>query len=137
MVPNAFVVLSELPRTPNGKIDRKALKPLEVLPAAVIVAPRDTIEQALCLEWSDILGLEQVGIDDDFFALGGHSLMATRLRSRIAEHFGVEVRVADLFRATTVRRLADLLRVHDGVPERAALLVEVMTDPGIESRSAD
>jgi natural product biosynthesis luciferase-like monooxygenase protein len=137
MLPSAFVGLSALPRTPNGKIDRKALKPLEELPAADIVAPRDVLEHALVLEWGDVLGLGSLGIDDDFFSLGGHSLMATRLRSRIAEHFGVELSVADLFRATTVRKLAEVLRPHDGVAERAALLVEVMTDAAAESRSAD
>ncbi|HKY37863.1 MAG TPA: MupA/Atu3671 family FMN-dependent luciferase-like monooxygenase [Polyangiaceae bacterium] len=136
MVPSAFVTLKELPRTPNGKVDRKALRPLVDIPAAAVVPPRDSLEQALCLEWSDVLGVAAVGIDDDFFSLGGHSLMATRLRSRIADHFGVELAVADLFRATTVRSLADLLRPHHGVSERAALLVEVMGE-GAESRSAD
>jgi acyl carrier protein len=137
MLPSAFVVLDALPRTPNGKIDRKALRPFEELPAAEIVPARDSLEQALCLEWGDLLGLAQVSIDDDFFSLGGHSLMATRLRSRIAEHLGVELAVADLFRATTVRKLADLLRPHAGVAERAALLVEVMSEAPVESRSAD
>jgi acyl carrier protein len=137
MVPSAFVVLGELPRTPNGKIDRKALLSLQDVPAADIVPPRDVVEQALCLEWGAILGVAQVGIDDDFFSLGGHSLMATRLRSRIAEHFGVELSVADLFRATTVRALAELLRPLPGVAERAALLVEVMSDISVDARSAD
>jgi len=137
MLPSAFVVLAELPRTPNGKIDRKALLPLQAVPALDIVPPRDTVEQALCLEWSDILGVARVGIDDDFFSLGGHSLMATRMRSRLAEHFGVELSVADLFRATTVRALAELLRPQPGVLERAALLVEVMSDVSVDARSAD
>jgi hypothetical protein len=137
MVPSAFVPLDELPRTPNGKLDRKALKPLEDLAQAKPVLPRDTLEQALCLEWADVLGLQSVGIDDDFFSLGGHSLMATRLRSRLAEHFGVELSVADLFRATSVRKLAELLRPHAGVAERAALLVEVMSEAPAEARSAD
>ena len=135
MVPSAFVVLGELPRTPNGKVDRNALKPLREIPAVDVVLPRDIVEQALCLEWSDILGVSEVGIDDDFFSLGGHSLMATRLRSRIAEHFGVELAVADLFRATTVRALAKVLRPHQGVTERAALLVEVMGELEAEPRS--
>jgi natural product biosynthesis luciferase-like monooxygenase protein len=137
MVPSAFMVLGTLPRTPNGKIDRKALVPLQEMPAVDILPPRDIVEQALCLEWSDILGIAQIGIDDDFFSLGGHSLMATRLRSRIAEHFGVELAVADLFRATTVRALADLLRAQPGVAERAALLVEVMSDAPVDARSRD
>jgi len=137
MVPSAFVTLKELPRTPNGKIDRKALRPLKEALITDIVQPRDSVEQALCLEWSDILGVPAVGIDDDFFSLGGHSLMATRLRSRLAEHFGVELSVADLFRATSVRALAELLRPHEGVAERAALLVEVMSEAAGEPGSAD
>jgi hypothetical protein len=59
------------------------------------------------------------------------------LRSRLAEHFGVELSVADLFRATSVRKLAELLRPHAGVAERAALLVEVMSEAPAEARSAD
>ena len=135
MVPSAFVSLNQLPRTPNGKVDRKALLPAQDLSAPAIVPPRDTVDRALCLEWTDILGIAEIGIDDDFFSLGGHSLMATRLRSRIAEHFGVELSVADLFRATTVRALGDLLRPQPGVAERAALLVEIMTEAAPEAPS--
>jgi natural product biosynthesis luciferase-like monooxygenase protein len=137
MVPSAFVVLDELPLTPNGKVDRLALRVLQVAPvAAEVVLPRDVVEQALCLEWADLMGREQVGIDDDFFSLGGHSLMATRLRTRVAEHFGVELAVADLFQATTVRKLAEIVRPHPHVVERAALLVEVLSDATEQARSA-
>jgi natural product biosynthesis luciferase-like monooxygenase protein len=137
MVPSAFVALPALPLTPNGKVDRLALRAMQVAPAAAeIVQPRDVVEQALCLEWADLMGREQVGIDDDFFALGGHSLMATRLRTRVAEHLGVELAVGDLFRATTVRKLADVVRPHPHVLERAALLVEVLSDATEQARSA-
>jgi nonribosomal peptide synthetase DhbF len=129
MVPGAVVVLDELPLTPNGKVDRLALRALQVnAPAAAPVLPRDVVEQALCLEWEDLMGRSRIGIDDDFFSLGGHSLMATRLRTRVAEHLGVELGVGELFRATTVRKLAELVRSHPHVFERAALLVEVLSE---------
>jgi natural product biosynthesis luciferase-like monooxygenase protein len=136
MVPSAFVVLGELPLTPNGKVDRLALRSLKVVAADEIVPPRDVVEQALCFEWADVMGLERIGIDDDFIELGGHSLMATRLLSRIAEHLGVELAIPDLFRATTIRKLADLIRKNPGVVERATLLIEVLSGPTEHARSA-
>jgi natural product biosynthesis luciferase-like monooxygenase protein len=136
MVPSAFVVLGELPLTPNGKVDRLALRSHRVATTVEVVPARDVIEQALCFEWADVMGLERIGIDDDFFELGGHSLMATRLRSRIAEHLGVELSIGDLLRATTVRRLAELIRHNEGVVERATLLIEVLSGAADEVGSA-
>ncbi|MCY1137661.1 amino acid adenylation domain-containing protein [Actinoplanes sp. Pm04-4] len=111
MVPAAFVELNALPLTPNGKLDRKAL-PAPVITreaTAELVEPRTPTEHALARIWSEVLGVPAVGIDDDFFDLGGHSMLATQVivRIRKAELGGRAVGVMDLFQHRTVRELAE------------------------------
>ncbi|HYX24784.1 MAG TPA: amino acid adenylation domain-containing protein, partial [Thermoanaerobaculia bacterium] len=109
MVPAAWVTLPELPLTPNGKVDRKALPPPDDGGAAVVtpyVQPRTPVEEILCALWSEVLGVDRVGIHDDFFALGGHSLIATRVAARLNKGLGVDLPVRTLFRATTVEDLS-------------------------------
>jgi acyl carrier protein len=109
MVPASFVILDELPLLPNGKLDRHALPALEAvrpdLPQ-VFVAPRTKIEKSLAGVWSDLLGLPQVGIHDNFFDLGGHSLLTTQLISRVRELFKVELPLREVFQQPTVAALA-------------------------------
>ncbi|WP_455431705.1 non-ribosomal peptide synthase/polyketide synthase [Streptomyces griseosporeus] len=110
MVPSAVVVLDALPLTPNGKLDRRAL------PAPVHVArtdgraPRTPLEERLCALYADVLGLDSVTVDDDFFTIGGTSLWATRVVVRAARE-GISFAIRDLFRARTVARLAPLCAV--------------------------
>ena len=109
LIPSAFVLLEALPLTPNGKLNRRALPiPDYVSPALAQAyeAPRSVLEEALAEYWSEALGLERVGVNDNFFDLGGHSLMATRLVSQIREDFQLEVPVRALFEAPTVARFA-------------------------------
>ncbi|MEU2126725.1 amino acid adenylation domain-containing protein, partial [Nocardia niwae] len=102
MVPDAVVVLNALPLTPNGKLDRRALPAPEVVSAVVYRAPSSPVEQAVAEVFAGLLGAAEVGLDDDFFALGGNSLLATRVVARINEALDANVAVRELFEAPTV-----------------------------------
>ncbi|MFD5826748.1 amino acid adenylation domain-containing protein [Lentzea sp. NPDC060358] len=104
LVPSAFVVLGELPRTANGKLDRSALPVPEVTTSAGAAA-RTPRQQILCGIVAGLLGVPEVSPDDDFFALGGHSLLAARLVGRVRAALGVELAVREVFRTPTVRGL--------------------------------
>ncbi len=116
MVPPAFVWLSAMPLSPNGKVDRKALPAPESTRSeqgTTLLAPRDTVELALVRIWEDTLAIRPVGVRDDFFALGGHSLLAVRLMTRIKEHFGRALPLATLLQAATVEAMALKLREEE------------------------
>ena len=111
MIPATVVALPQLPRTASGKVDRAAL-PRPTWREAVndrYVNPRDPVERSVAELWREVLGLERIGVHDNFFALGGHSLTATRLTARIRTEFGVELPLRSLFAAPTVAALAVLL----------------------------
>jgi amino acid adenylation domain-containing protein len=94
MIPAAFVVLDELPLTPQGKVDRRALPAPDAIHApsdSDYTAPRTPVEELLAGIWKDVLNVERVSVNDDFFDLGGHSLLVMRLVSRVQAHFGVEL----------------------------------------------
>ncbi|HEV3049068.1 MAG TPA: phosphopantetheine-binding protein, partial [Longimicrobium sp.] len=112
MVPAGIAVLETLPLNPNGKVDRRALPAIEAAERAVHVAPRTPAEETLCAIWSEVLGVERVGVEDDFFELGGHSLLATQVVSRVRAAFGVELPLRALFEAPTVALLVRM--VQDG-----------------------
>jgi amino acid adenylation domain-containing protein/non-ribosomal peptide synthase protein (TIGR01720 family) len=119
MVPSAFVLLDRLPVTPNGKLDRRALPvPVAGVPARTgYLAPRTGTERVAAEIWAEVLGVERVGVEDDFFELGGDSLLGVRALSRIRTAFGVELPARAVFDARTIARLAELLAV---APRRAA-----------------
>ncbi|ONM50456.1 non-ribosomal peptide synthetase [Nocardia donostiensis] len=113
MVPDAVVVLDALPLTPNGKLDRRSLPDPEFVSGAPFRAAEGAVEQAVAEVYADLLGVAEVGLDDDFFALGGNSLLATRVVARINEALDADVAVRELFEAPTVAELA--ARVVPGV----------------------
>ncbi len=132
MVPAAFVTLDALPLTPNGKLDRKALPaPVVTREASVaLVEPRDDTERALAAIWSEVLGVDTLGIDDDFFDLGGHSMLATQVVAKIrkAELGGRAVGVMDLFQQRTIRDLAAFIS-GDAAQEGPRRLLYELTKP--------
>ncbi|WP_420718375.1 thioesterase domain-containing protein [Pyxidicoccus sp. MSG2] len=115
------MVLNALPLTSNGKVDRKALPaPVRVREGADHVAPRTATELRLAAIWEELLKVPRVGARDDFFDLGGHSLMATQVVARVHGTFGVELAVIDLFEAPTLEALA--ARIDAGAPSQSALV---------------
>ncbi|HEX2207503.1 MAG TPA: amino acid adenylation domain-containing protein, partial [Longimicrobium sp.] len=102
MVPTAFVALDAMPLTPNGKVDRKALPAPEWSAEADYEAPRTATEQTLAALWCELLGVEQAGRTDGFFALGGHSLRAARLASRVRGVFSIEMPLRAVFEHATL-----------------------------------
>jgi amino acid adenylation domain-containing protein len=109
MIPTVFVQLDQLPQTPNGKVDRLALPPPDSTRprlAQRYIAPHTALERNLVAIWADILGLQQIGVDDDFFDLGGNSMVAVRMMAQIRMQHGRTLPLALLFRAGTIRKLA-------------------------------
>jgi amino acid adenylation domain-containing protein len=127
MVPAYFLVMPALPLTASGKIDRKALpEPEEVKREISYVAPRNQAEQKLTAIWSDILEVEadRIGVNDNFFALGGHSLKATIMLSRVNHEFSQKISLAQIFKTPTVAGLAAYIAGAGEVEEYAILPAE-------------
>jgi amino acid adenylation domain-containing protein/non-ribosomal peptide synthase protein (TIGR01720 family) len=112
MIPAAFMILDSLPLTPNGKVDRRNLPaPARTRPdlEEIFVTPRNPIEEKLAGIWSQLLGLDVIGINDNFFHLGGHSLIATQMLARVREVFSVELFFPQIFINPTIASLAQLI----------------------------
>ncbi|MET8855482.1 non-ribosomal peptide synthetase [Streptomyces sp. NPDC004579] len=108
MVPSLYVLLDELPLTPNGKLDTAALPEAREASASATAgsAPQGAFEKLIADVWSEVLGREEIGADDDFFALGGHSLMALRVVARLKKHLGLVVSIKEVYRYPGLRDLA-------------------------------
>ncbi len=133
MAPAAFVMLEQMPLTPNGKIDRRALPAPEHSRPELeqsYVSPRVPTEEIVAGVWAQVLRVEQVGIDDDFFELGGHSLLATQVISRVRELFNVEIELRVMFAHPTVRGLGEVIeeQLRGGAGQVAPAVLPVVRD---------
>ncbi|HEX8191019.1 MAG TPA: amino acid adenylation domain-containing protein [Pyrinomonadaceae bacterium] len=129
MLPSSFVSVGALPLTPHGKVDRRQLPPpgrQRSEPGGSYVAPRNAVEEVLADIWAQVLEVERVGAHDNFFDLGGHSLLGTQVTSRIFDAFSVELPLRRLFESPTPSGLADALLEaspdRPGTERRAELL---------------
>ncbi len=124
MMPQAFVLLEKLPLTPNGKLDKKALPQpglVRIDLAGAYTAPRTPVEEKLVAIWCEVLGVAKVGVHDNFFTqLGGHSLTATQLFSRIRKVFEIELPIRKLFEGPTIAQLAESVEEYCKRPKEAA-----------------
>ena len=133
MVPSAVILLSEIPLTSNGKLDKRALPTEDANTTVAGREPRNAYEKKLCALFAELLGLEKVGVDDGFFALGGHSLLATRLSVRVRNEFDIDIPIRTIIKYPTVAELAALM-LAGGVPaddaDTFAVVLPLNGDPG-------
>jgi natural product biosynthesis luciferase-like monooxygenase protein len=137
MVPSAFVSLDAFPLLPNGKVDRHSLpSPDQARPQLqkAFVAPTNALEEALAVIWTDLLGIERVGILDNFFELGGHSLLAARLVSQVRDTFRVELPLHSLFDAPTVAGLSRTVVARETKPGQSEKIAQVIKRLGAMSK---
>jgi acyl carrier protein len=142
MVPPVFVVLPSLPLSASGKIDRRSLSAAawtRNLSGAERIPPRTPTEETVAEIWRELLGLDEVGVEDSFFVLGGHSLLATQVLARIRQSFAVDLPLRELFQRPTVAGLSDLIDSRVEPPleegELTALLNEIDLASDDEARS--
>ncbi|MGB7604680.1 MAG: condensation domain-containing protein, partial [Lutisporaceae bacterium] len=112
MIPAYFIQLDKLPLTENGKVDRKALPEVDgsINTDIEYEAPRNEIEEKLAEIWSEVLGIEKIGINDNFFELGGHSLKATNVIAKIHKELNVELPLREMFKTPTIKGLANYVK---------------------------
>ncbi len=137
MLPSRIVRLSQLPHTPNGKIDRRALEKIALEGAAAAAAPirteaaQDAVEAQLIAIWKDLLGHERFGKDDSFFDLGGHSLLAIRMLGHINSALQTNLPVALIVEAPTINRLAEAIRARQIGPNSSASTLVALQPEGM------
>jgi amino acid adenylation domain-containing protein len=138
MIPSAFVVLPELPLTPNGKIDRKALPAPEnrMIATASYVSPQNETEAAIVAIWQEVLKVDRVGRHDNFFDLGGHSLLVVQVQTRLQKKFSRNIKLIELFQYPTVAALGTFLESGgSGVEEIELVRERAARQRALRSRS--
>jgi surfactin family lipopeptide synthetase A len=131
MIPSAFVRVERLPLTPNGKVDRQALPDpgksrMEL--ATPFVKPVTPVEKRLATIWGEVLGVDEVGLYDNFFDLGGHSLAATRVVSHVIKMFQLEIPLQSLFQSPTVAEMASVITHYQGKRLQEEDLDRILTE---------
>jgi acyl carrier protein len=126
MLPSKIIFVDTLPRTSNGKVDRRALPTPEPVSSSAeehYIAPQNPFEEGVARIWSRALSAEKVGVSDNFFEMGGHSVMAVRVVSAIRKEFNVALRLQTIFRTPTIKALAEeivRLRADQGLTKEVA-----------------
>ncbi|WP_138505990.1 non-ribosomal peptide synthetase [Nostoc sp. PA-18-2419] len=117
MLPSAYIIIDKFPLSPNGKIDR--LKLLELTPESLeltspgtFVLPRSPLEQVIALIWAEVLRVNRMGVNDNFFAIGGHSLIATQVINRLQEIFPIDIALRLIFQSPTVAQMAETMEIQ-------------------------
>ena len=146
MVPSGFVLLNALPLSPNGKVDRRALPAPDDFRSETgssYVAPRNPVEQVVADIWAEIFGCGPIGVQDNFLEIGGHSLLAIKIMTRLREIFPIEISLRDLFAALTVAELAARLvqageKAQIAVSEIAQIVIQMqqLSDAEVEAMLA-
>jgi acyl carrier protein len=129
MVPSTFVTLETFPLTASGKVNRRALPPPDLARPeleTVFVAPQTPVEEVLAEMWARVLGIDRVGIHDDFFESGGHSLLATQLVNRIRKAFRVDLPLRALFEAPTVAALSQVMIANEAEPGQTEKAAQIL-----------
>ncbi len=121
MIPTYFLQLDKLPLTANGKVDRKALPEPDgsITTGAEYVAASNEIEEKLASIWSEVLGIEKIGINDNFFELGGHSLKAMNVTSKIKKAIGIDIPLKELFTTPTIKQLSEYISNNEFGDQKA------------------
>jgi acyl carrier protein len=112
MVPSSFVLMEKLPLTPNGKVDRRALPPPDetsTAAASATEAPLNEVESALAEIWCEVVGVDEVRREDNFFDLGGHSVLVTQMITRVRSGMGVELTLRNVFETPSLGELAQII----------------------------
>ncbi|MEL6351376.1 MAG: phosphopantetheine-binding protein, partial [Cyanobacteria bacterium J06627_28] len=115
MVPTRYQILEQLPLTANGKVNRHALPQPDLSSATHYVAPTNPTEETIVQLWQTLLAAEKIGIHDNFFEVGGNSLIAMQLLSQLQNTFGVELTIAQLFGSLTPAKQAQLVKANDNI----------------------
>jgi amino acid adenylation domain-containing protein len=117
MIPQTFTVLDQFPTTPNGKVDRKALLPPKVTSPTLknnVVPPLTPVEEQLTGIWREVMARDEIGREDNFFEIGGHSLLAMKILSRVHNTFNANLMIRDIFENPTIAGLAAILAAKNG-----------------------
>jgi acyl carrier protein len=137
MIPSAFVPLAALPLTGNGKLDRAALPAPAAAPRATEAEPRTDVEATIAAIWAELLGVDDVELDQDFFSAGGHSLLLTQLAVRVRQALGVELPLRTLFDSPSVRGVAATIEEELARADQLLAEIEAMSPEEVEALLAE